>query len=175
VTCFARAALRAGVVAGELYQHQKALGIAPLKSENQPTGPLPPTFRDEFWLGGNGAQNWRDLQNALPPEERTKTAIFANSYGQAGAIDFFGRKYGLPKSIAITKGMDVGPARLHRGNRHRSSAANGTGDRKHFASVEAAGRDRSSLLAARRSNLIFSFATVLTRRCKRSGQRRRVD
>ena len=40
------------------------------------------------------------IYNSLPPEQRARTAIFANSYGQAGAIDFFGPKYGLPKSIS---------------------------------------------------------------------------
>jgi hypothetical protein len=35
----------------------------------------------------------------LPAPERDKTAIFANDYGEAGAIDFFGPKYGLPEAI----------------------------------------------------------------------------
>ena len=37
--------------------------------------------------------------NALPAEERQKTAIFGNFYGQAGAIDHFGPALGLPKAI----------------------------------------------------------------------------
>lgn len=37
---------------------------------------------------------------SLPPEERGRCAIFADNYGQAGAIDFFGRRYGLPKTIS---------------------------------------------------------------------------
>lgn len=37
--------------------------------------------------------------NVLPAEERRKTAIFANFYGQAGAIDHFGPALGLPKAI----------------------------------------------------------------------------
>ena len=39
------------------------------------------------------------VYNALPPEERARTAIFANDYGEAGAIDYFGPRYGLPKAI----------------------------------------------------------------------------
>jgi hypothetical protein len=31
---------------------------------------------------------------------REKTAIYASNYGQAGAIDFFGAKYDLPKAIS---------------------------------------------------------------------------
>jgi hypothetical protein len=37
--------------------------------------------------------------NALPPAERERTAIFANDYGQGGAIDFYGPRYGLPRAI----------------------------------------------------------------------------
>jgi hypothetical protein len=36
----------------------------------------------------------------LPPDERSKVAIAASNYGQAGAIDFFGPGYGLPKAIS---------------------------------------------------------------------------
>ena len=36
------------------------------------------------------------VYNSLPPQERARTAIFANSYGQAAAIDFFGPKLSLP-------------------------------------------------------------------------------
>jgi hypothetical protein len=40
------------------------------------------------------------VYNALPPETRHKTAIFAQIYGQAGAIDLFGPRYGLPPAIS---------------------------------------------------------------------------
>jgi hypothetical protein len=36
---------------------------------------------------------------SLPEERRGKTAIYTDNYGEAGAIDFFGRQYGLPKAI----------------------------------------------------------------------------
>jgi hypothetical protein len=39
------------------------------------------------------------VYNSLPPEERAKTAILAH-HGGAGAIDFFGPRYGLLKSIS---------------------------------------------------------------------------
>ncbi len=38
--------------------------------------------------------------NTLPPDVRAKTAIFGQNYGQAGAVDLFGPKYGLPKAIS---------------------------------------------------------------------------
>ena len=36
---------------------------------------------------------------ALPANERARTAIFANNYGEAGAIDRYGPQYGLPPAI----------------------------------------------------------------------------
>ena len=39
------------------------------------------------------------VYNNLPPEEKAQCAVSANNYGQAAAIDFFGKKYGLPKVI----------------------------------------------------------------------------
>ncbi|HYH00030.1 MAG TPA: glycosyltransferase family 39 protein [Terriglobales bacterium] len=38
--------------------------------------------------------------NKLTPEERAKAAIFGQTFAQAGAIDFFGPRYGLPKAIS---------------------------------------------------------------------------
>ena len=34
------------------------------------------------------------------PEKRSKTAILAGNYGEAGAIDLFGPQYGLPSAIS---------------------------------------------------------------------------
>ena len=36
----------------------------------------------------------------LPPEERSRAAIFASDYGVAGALDLFGPERGLPKAIS---------------------------------------------------------------------------
>jgi hypothetical protein len=36
----------------------------------------------------------------LPASDRTRSAILAGNYGEAGAIDFFGPRYGLPKAIS---------------------------------------------------------------------------
>jgi hypothetical protein len=37
---------------------------------------------------------------SIPPGQRSDCAIFAQNYGQAGAIDFFGRRYGLPSALS---------------------------------------------------------------------------
>ena len=41
-----------------------------------------------------------DVYNALPEGERSKCAVFAKWYGPAGAVDLFGKKYGLPGAIS---------------------------------------------------------------------------
>ena len=38
------------------------------------------------------------VYRALPPEERAKAGIYGQNYGDAGAIDLLGQKYGLPKA-----------------------------------------------------------------------------
>jgi hypothetical protein len=43
-----------------------------------------------------------DVFNRLSPEEQEKTVIWASGYGNAGAIDYFGKKYGLPNAVSLT-------------------------------------------------------------------------
>ena len=119
--------------------YQKKLGIEPPKAENQETGPLPQYFADEF--------GWEDMTrevariyHALPADEQSRTAIFANSYGQAGAIDFFGPRYGLPKSISNHQSYWFWGPRDYHGETVIVLGSNGRGDRTHFATVEVAGR-----------------------------------
>src|SRR3546814_1675713 len=38
--------------------------------------------------------------HALPEVERARTAIYANNYGEAGAINRYGPAYGLPTAIS---------------------------------------------------------------------------
>ncbi|HEX4276780.1 MAG TPA: glycosyltransferase family 39 protein [Bryobacteraceae bacterium] len=78
------------------YEHKT--GIEQQKFEHQQEGVLPQLYADMF--------GWEEIASrvgayyrTLSPEEQRRTAIFANNYGDAGAIDFFGPKYGLPKSI----------------------------------------------------------------------------
>ena len=60
---------------------------------------LPQHYADQFgWQ--EMTQAVAKIYNALPPEQRTKTGIFGNNYGYAGAIDFFGPRYGLPGAIS---------------------------------------------------------------------------
>lgn len=83
----------------KIVPYMGALGIKMSRTEVQDKGPLPQHFGDEF--------GWPEMvsevamvYNSLPPEQRAKTGILAGTYGDAGAIDFFGPRLGLPKSIS---------------------------------------------------------------------------
>ncbi len=41
------------------------------------------------------------VYQSLTPEQRAQAVILASNYGEAGAIDFFGPRYGLPHSICF--------------------------------------------------------------------------
>jgi hypothetical protein len=79
------------------YQAHLPFGV-PKSEHNQDEAVLPQHYSDEF--------GWEDMvarlatvYHSLSPQEQTRTAIFANNYGEAGAVDFFGSRYGLPKAI----------------------------------------------------------------------------
>jgi len=80
-------------------RYTKALHVAPPAIETHKLGPLPQLFADQFGWEEMAAAVAR-VYNDLPPEVRSKTAIFGQNYGQAGAIDMFGPKYGLPPAIS---------------------------------------------------------------------------
>jgi Dolichyl-phosphate-mannose-protein mannosyltransferase len=60
---------------------------------------IQPVFAEEFgWqrLAGNVAKVYR----SLPVSERAGAAIYADTYADAGALDFFGPEFGLPPAIS---------------------------------------------------------------------------
>ena len=73
----------------------------PIMEHSHARAPLPQWYADQFgWeeIVAETAVAW----NRLSPEERQDETcgIFAQDYGQAGAIDFLGRRYGLPRSLS---------------------------------------------------------------------------
>jgi hypothetical protein len=71
----------------------------PPRIERWKLGPLPQIYADQFGWGDMAAAVAK-IYNNLPADVRPRTAIFGQNYGQAGAIDLFGPKYGLPKAIS---------------------------------------------------------------------------
>jgi hypothetical protein len=80
-------------------RYTKAIGLEQPAIETHKLGPLPQIFADQFGWEEMAATVAR-VYNGLPPDVRARTAIFAQTYGQAGAIDRFGPKYGLPPAIS---------------------------------------------------------------------------
>jgi 4-amino-4-deoxy-L-arabinose transferase-like glycosyltransferase len=75
----------------------RALGIEIGSAERHEMGALPQHFAD--------MHGWEELvaevarvYRSLPPEERARAGIYGQNYGDAGAVDLLGRKYGLPKA-----------------------------------------------------------------------------
>ncbi len=76
---------------------------------------LPQWYADQF--------GWKEIAdetevawNRIPQAERADCAIFAQDYGQAGAIDFFGRKRGLPGALSGDRTYWIWGPRGYSGN-----------------------------------------------------------
>jgi len=80
-------------------RYTQALHLPSPRIETHRLGPLPQLYADQFGWEEMTATVAR-VYNSLPSEIRAKTAIFGQNYGQAGAIDLFGPKYGLPPAIS---------------------------------------------------------------------------
>lgn len=120
-------------------RYQKATGFQPPEIEHQRTGPLPQWFADEF--------GWQEMvekvarvYNSLPAEERARTAIFANNWGEAAAIDFYGPRYGLPQAISPHNTYWMWGPRNYDGSTMIILGSDGRSDRENFESVETVGR-----------------------------------
>lgn len=82
-----------------LVAYQRAIGIEPPKTEVAHVGPLPQMFGDQFgWP--ELVEDVARIYRALPPAERAVATIFANNYGEAGAINLLGPALGLPRAIS---------------------------------------------------------------------------
>ena len=75
------------------------LGIKTEESEKHKKGLMPQHFADRF--------GWEELTgkvygafNSLPESERASTLIYAQNYGEAGAINYYGQGKGLPNAIS---------------------------------------------------------------------------
>jgi hypothetical protein len=71
----------------------------PVTEHSHDRAALPQWYSDQFgWqeIVDETAVAW----NRIPADQRKDCGIFAQDYGQAGAIDFLGRRYGLPQSLS---------------------------------------------------------------------------
>ncbi len=82
-----------------LARYAKWIGVeAPKEERNQPAA-LPQHFADRFgWQ--NMVETVARVYRSLTPEEQQRSTIYTRNYGEAGAIDFFGKKLGLPRATS---------------------------------------------------------------------------
>ena len=83
----------------KLVAYMQAIHFQPPRTETSHIAALPQHFADEMgWeeMVGSVARVYQQLSQ----EDQKRTAIFCQNYGQAGAIDFFGAKLGLPPALS---------------------------------------------------------------------------
>lgn len=94
--------------------YTRKLGIQQPKFEHQPQSQLPQIYADMVgWE--DRVKVVADYFHSLPPAEESITAIGASNYGEAGAVDLFGPKYGLPKSISTANNYWIWGPRQYTG------------------------------------------------------------
>lgn len=79
--------------------YQSALGLKPPSNEGHELVGLPQFYSDMF--------GWEDLAKkvskvyqSLPDEERKNTVVYCSNYGKAGAIEYYSKRYPLPKVVS---------------------------------------------------------------------------
>jgi hypothetical protein len=84
----------------QLVAYQAWLGAQPKPDERGAT----PTELPVYFATMHGFEDLvrvvARIYHSVPEGERAHTAIFASGYGTAGAVDYFGRRYGLPRAIS---------------------------------------------------------------------------
>lgn len=80
-------------------RYEKATGLTPSAGEYHEQGVLPQYYADMF--------GWREMAEAvaavyrsLPAQDRARAVFYGENYGEAAAIDIFGRRMGLPPAIS---------------------------------------------------------------------------
>ncbi|PYL46241.1 MAG: glycosyltransferase [Verrucomicrobia bacterium] len=83
----------------KLLAYMRTIHFEVPRTETSHTAALPQLFADQFgWE--EMVQSVARVYTSLPPDERKRAGIFCQNYGEAGAIDFFGPKYGLPPALS---------------------------------------------------------------------------
>jgi hypothetical protein len=76
---------------------QNLVNLKPPDNEGRNTE-MPPFYADMFgWE--ELAKNVSKVYQSLPDEEKKHTVVYCNNYGEAGAIEYYSKKFPLPKVI----------------------------------------------------------------------------
>ena len=116
------------------YERIVPLGAA-VSEKNHAAGAMPHYYTWEF--------GWEEMVSAvartyysLPTEERVRTAILAEHFGDAGAVDLLGKKYGLPKVICGHQNYWLWGPHGYTGDTVIIIGSTTEGERKNFEQVE---------------------------------------
>jgi Dolichyl-phosphate-mannose-protein mannosyltransferase len=128
---------------GKLIGYMRAIGLQLPRTETSHTASLPQIFADQF--------GWQEMvasvghvYNHLRPEDKKRAAIFCQNYGEAGAIDFFGSRFGLPQAISGHQNYFFWGPRDWTGEVALVLDTGDDDERQQFASVEDLGQIVSS-------------------------------
>src|SRR5436189_4469225 len=127
----------------KLVAYMLSIRFQPPPTETSHTEALPQVFADQFgWeqMVGSVAHVYHHLQ----PDDRKRAAIFCQNYGEAGAIDFFGPKYGLPPAISGHQNYFLWGPRDYTGEVLLVLDDSADDEREQFESVEDLGQVLSS-------------------------------
>jgi hypothetical protein len=82
----------------QFVRYEQLLHMAPRAEERTAVAELPQYYADQF--------GWEemvaiiaDAYKRLTPQEQSECVIYVRNYGEAGAVDFYGKRYGLPKAL----------------------------------------------------------------------------
>ncbi len=113
------------------------------RTETSHTAALPQLFADQF--------GWEEMvasvahvYHHLRPEDAKRAGIFCQNYGEAGAIDFFGRKRGLPTALSGHQNYFIWGPRGYTGEVMLVLDTDADDERTQFESVEDLGQVISS-------------------------------
>src|SRR5215831_17770170 len=126
-----------------LVAYMRTIHMEPPRTETSHTEALPQIFADQFgWeeMVGSVAQVYHHLR----PEDEKRAGIFCQNYGEAGAIDFFGPKLGLPRAISGHQNYFLWGPRDWTGEVILVLDTNDKDERELFGSVEDLGQIVSS-------------------------------
>jgi Dolichyl-phosphate-mannose-protein mannosyltransferase len=127
----------------KLVAYMKSIHFEPPRTETSHTAALPQYFADQF--------GWEEMVRSvarayanLSPDDQKRVAIFCQNYGEAGAIDFFGPKLGLPPAISGHQNYFLWGPRDYTGEVLLVLDDNADDEREQFESVEDLGQVVSS-------------------------------
>ncbi|NWF90457.1 MAG: glycosyltransferase family 39 protein [Ignavibacteriaceae bacterium] len=78
-------------------KYQNLIGLKPPSNEGHET--ILPQFYSDMFGWEDLAKQVSKVYQSIPKSEQDKTVVYCSNYGKAGAIEYFSKKYNLPKVI----------------------------------------------------------------------------